>query len=139
MKFAQAQQWEKAAQEFTLALAADPSNTDFQLHYRRAIFNTSQMYMQQGRALAEQRDYVGAYNAFRQACGYDPLTQLAFSEMKRMLRLQEVKQGGTGNVDSSKSDGTGATPATPTNAKPAEDATVVRPEQLRTVNYNGDL
>jgi general secretion pathway protein D len=133
------QQWEKAAQEFTLALAADPSNTDYQLHYRRAIFNTSQMYMQQGRALAEQRDYVGAYNSFRQAFGYDPVNQLAVSEMERMLRLQDVKQGGTGNIDTSKSDGTGATPATPTNAKPADDATVARPEQLRTVNYNGDL
>src|SRR5689334_1608718 len=133
------QQWEKAAQEFTLALAADPSNTDFQLHYRRALFNTSQMYMQQGRALAEQRDYVGAYNAFRQAFGYDPVNQLAVSEMERMLRLQDVKQGGTGNIDSNKSDGTGATPAAPTNAKPPEDSTVARPEQLRTVNYNGDL
>jgi general secretion pathway protein D len=133
------EQWEKAVQEFTLAIAADPSNTDFQLHYRRAIFNTSQMYMQQGRALAEQRDYVGAYNAFRQAFGYDPVNQLAVSEMERMLRLQDVKQGGTGNLDSNKSDGTGATPATPTNAKPADDASVSRPEQLRTVNYNGDL
>src|SRR5262245_4924364 len=133
------EQWEKAAQEFTLALAADPSNADFQLHYRRAIFNTSQMYMQQGRALAEQRDYVGAYNAFRQAFGYDPVNQLAVSEMERMLRLQDVKQGGTGNGDSTKSDGTGATPASPTNAKPADEASVARPEQLRTVNYNGDL
>ena len=133
------EQWEKAVQEFTLAIAADPSNTDFQLHYRRAIFNTSQMYMQQGRALAEQRDYVGAYNAFRQAFGYDPVNQLAVSEMERMLRLQDVKQGGTGNVDSNKSDGTGATPASPTNAKAAEDVSVTRPEQLRTVNYNGDL
>ncbi len=133
------EQWEKAAQEFTLALAADPSNADFQLHYRRAIFNTSQMYMQQGRALAEQRDYVGAYNAFRQAFGYDPVNQLAVSEMERMLRLQDVKQGGTGNLEATKSDGTGATPASPTNAKPADDASVVRAEQLRTVNYNGDL
>ena len=133
------EQWEKAAQEFTLALAADPSNADFQLHYRRAIFNTSQMYMQQGRSLAEQRDYVGAYNAFRQAFGYDPVNQLAVSEMERMLRLQDVKQGGTGNLDATKSDGTGATPATPTNAKPADDVSVTRPEQLRTVNYNGDL
>jgi general secretion pathway protein D len=133
------EQWEKAAQEFTLALAADPSNADFQLHYRRAVFNTSQMYMQQGRSLAEQRDYVGAYNAFRQAFGYDPVNQLAVSEMERMLRLQDVKQGGTGNLDSPKSDGTGATPASPTNAKPADDVAVARPEQLRTVNYNGDL
>jgi general secretion pathway protein D len=59
--------------------------------------------------------------------------------MERMLRLQDVKQGGTGNIDANKSDGTGATPATPTNAKTADDATVARPEQLRTVNYNGDL
>ena len=133
------EQWEKAAQEFTLALAADPSNADFQLHYRRSIFNTSQMYMQQGRALAEQRDYVGAYNAFRQAFGYDPVNQLAVSEMERMLRLQDVKQGGTGNLDATKSDGTGATPASPTNAKAADDVSVAPPEQLRTVNYNGDL
>ena len=39
LKYELAQQWEKAAQEFTLAVAADPSNVDYQLHYRRAIFN----------------------------------------------------------------------------------------------------
>src|ERR1700752_284522 len=94
MDYERSQQWEKAAQEFMVALAADPSNAEFQLHYRRAIFNASQMYMQHGRSLAEQRDYVGAYNAFRQAFGYDPVNQLAVSEMERMLRLQEVKDGG---------------------------------------------
>src|SRR2546421_11198032 len=93
MQYESAQQWEKAAQEFTLAMAADPSNVDFQLHYRRAVFNASQTFMQQGRSLAEQRDYVGAYNAFRQAFGYDPVNQLAVSEMERMLRLEQVKQG----------------------------------------------
>src|SRR5260370_37906876 len=39
MKYEQAQQWEKAAQEFTMAIAADPHNVDYQLHYRRAVFN----------------------------------------------------------------------------------------------------
>ena len=39
--------------------------------------------------MAEQRDFVGAYNAFRQAFGYDPVNELAVSEMERMLRLQE--------------------------------------------------
>src|SRR6267378_3507229 len=107
-----AQQWEKAAQEFTLAVAADPSNVNYQLHYRRAIFNASQMFMQQGRALAEQRDYVGAYNAFRQAFGYDPVNQLAVSEMERMVRLQEVKEGKTPGAGSDSkplsADGTGS-------------------------------
>src|SRR6266567_6542276 len=93
MQLESAQQWEKAAQAFTLAVAADPSNMEYQLHFRRASFNASQSFMQQGRALAEQRDFVGAYNAFRQAYGYDPVNELAVSEMERMLRLEQVKQG----------------------------------------------
>src|SRR5437016_11905862 len=84
MQYESAQQWEKAAQEFTLALAADPSNVEYRLHYQRAVFYASQTYMQQGRALAEQHDYIGAYNAFRQAYGYDAVNQLATSEMDRM-------------------------------------------------------
>src|SRR5687767_3884530 len=46
MQYEQSQQWDKAAQEFTLAVAADPSNMEYQLHFRRASFNASQTYMQ---------------------------------------------------------------------------------------------
>src|SRR5437870_4951003 len=142
MKHEQAQQWEKAAQEFTLAIAADPSNVDYQLHYRRAVFNASQMFMQQGRALAEQRDYVGAYNAFRQAFGYDPVNQVAVSEMDRMLRLQAVKEGTTpaANTNGTKpeeSDGAG-TPAVPTAARQQEALPALK-EQVRVINFSGDL
>jgi general secretion pathway protein D len=139
LKHEQAQQWDKAAQEYTLALASDPSNAEFQLHYRRAIFNASQMFMQQGRAMAEQRDYIGAYNAFRQAFGYDPVNQLAVSEMERMLRLQEVKEGGAVKANSTSTEGTGGTPAGA--SKPGEDPLPQssRPEQLRQGNFNGDL
>ncbi|HEX3143362.1 MAG TPA: tetratricopeptide repeat protein, partial [Pyrinomonadaceae bacterium] len=63
LDYERAQQWDKAAHEFTLALSEDPGNVDYRLHYGRAIFNASQMFMQQGRSLAEQRDFVGAYNA----------------------------------------------------------------------------
>ena len=98
MQHESAQQWEKAAQEFMLAVAANPSDMEYQLHFRRASFNASQSFMQQGRALAEQRDYVGAYNAFRQAFGYDPVNELAVSEMERMLRLQSVKEGTNGSA-----------------------------------------
>lgn len=89
MKYEEAQQWDKAAEEFALAVAAKPSNTEYRLHYQRALFNASQMMMQRGRTLAEQKDFVGAYNAFRQAYGYDPVNELAKSEMDRMLRLQK--------------------------------------------------
>jgi general secretion pathway protein D len=142
MKLEEAQQWEKAAQEFTLAVAADPANVDYQLHYRRAVFNASQAFMQQGRSLAEQRDYVGAYNAFRMAFGYDPVNQLAVSEMERMLRLQEVKEGrtpSTAGSDASATSGTGATPPGSSTTRPQETLPPPKPEQVRVITYNGDL
>ena len=136
MQYENAQQWEKAAQEFTLAVAADPSNLEYQLHFRRASFNASQTYMQQGRALAEQRDFVGAYNAFRQAYGYDPVNQLAVSEMERMLQLQGVKEG--------TSNGNGPRPGETAEATQGGTATEAplpsaRTEQLRVISYSGDL
>jgi general secretion pathway protein D len=139
LQYENAQQWEKAAQEFTQAVAADPSNTEFQLHFRRATFNASQACMQQGRALAEQRDYVGAYNAFRQAYGYDAVNQLAVSEMERMLHLQAVKDG-TAAPRASKDgeeNGGGTLGNGPSLQEPATPP--ARAEQLRVISYSGDL
>lgn len=139
-----AQQWEKAAQEFILAVAANPADVEYQLHFRRASFNASQSFMQQGRALAEQRDYVGAYNAFRQAYGYDAVNELAVSEMERMLRLQSVKEGtnGTGNGLGSKNGELPDSGTLTTSGTQIEEPTVVpssRVEQLRVISYSGDL
>jgi general secretion pathway protein D len=89
LKHEAAEQWDKAAEEFALALATNPRNAEYRLHYTRALFNASQMMMQRGRNLAEQKNYVAAYNAFRQAYGYDPVNELAKSEMERMVRLQK--------------------------------------------------
>ena len=142
LDYEKAQQWEKAAHEFTLALAEDPSNVDYQLHYRRSIFNASQSFMQQGRSLAEQRDFVGAYNAFRQAFGYDPVNQLAVSEMDRMLRLEQVKQGttATGPVTDTSSAGDsglgGGTPAQP-STRPQDQEFQPKQEIQRNIIYNG--
>ena len=142
MQYENSQQWEKAAQEFTLAVAADPSNMEYQLHFRRAAFNASQSFMQQGRALAEQRDFVGAYNAFRQAYGYDPVNELAVSEMDRMLRLQSVKDGTSRPSNGAGTNGeNGEGVAVPASGQ-VQDATSslpARAEQLRVITYNGDL
>ena len=144
MDYERAQQWDKAAQEFTLAVAADPSNMEYQLHFRRASFNASQTYMQQGRSLAERGDFVGAYNAFRQAYGYDAVNELAVSEMERMLRLQAVKEGrtptsgngnGNGNGHGKGSDVPDGGNMTPVNGEAPSPSSV----QLRVINYNGDL
>src|SRR5829696_3404185 len=132
MDYEKQQQWDKAAQEYTLAVAADPSNMEYQLHFRRASFNASQTYMQQGRSLSERGDFVGAYNAFRQAYGYDPVNELAVSEMERMLRLQSVKEGRSAPNGKSgeTSDGTTITPA---NGQ-TQDFVTPREQQLRIVD-----
>jgi general secretion pathway protein D len=137
MDYEKQQQWDKAAQEYTLAVAADPSNMEYQLHFRRASFNASQTYMQQGRSLAERGDYVGAYNAFRQAYGYDPVNELAVSEMDRMLRLQAVKEGRSpgGSRNGETSDGAVITPA----SAQAQDLATPPQQQLRVVDVKGDL
>jgi len=135
--YERAQQWEKAAQEFTLAVAADPANVEFQLHFRRASFNASQSYMQQGRALAEQRDFVGAYNAFRQAYGYDPVNELAVSEMERMLRLQGVKEGNNGGRENGLKNTEQGTLSPISAQEPALPP--ARIEQMRVISYSGDL
>jgi len=137
MRYEAAQQWEKAAQEFTLAVAADPSSAEYQLHFRRASFNASQSYMQQGRSLAEQNDFVGAYNAFRQAYGYDPVNELAVSEMERMLRLQGVKEGTLpANQNGTANTGNPGT-MTPTSA---QEAGLEPPRaEMRVISYSGDL
>ena len=90
-----AEQWDKAVEEFALAVADTPKNPEYRLHYVRALFNASQMYMKRGASLAHEKDYAGAYLAFRKAYGYDPVNELAKSEMERMLRLQQaVLDGG---------------------------------------------
>jgi len=137
MDYERQQQWDKAAQEFTLAVAADPSNMEYQLHFRRASFNASQTYMQQGRSLSERGDFVGAYNAFRQAYGYDPVNELAVSEMERMLRLQAVKDGRANPNGTPKESSEGGT-FTPASAT-TQDLGTPREQQLRVVDVKGDL
>ena len=155
--YEKAQQWEKAAEQYALALASNPADTEYQLRYRRAVFNASQVLMQQGRALAEKSDFVGAYNAFRQSYAYDPVNELALSEMERMLRLQRDKEtgvatptgvGGTFKPTQTSLRDTGAgtvnnTPsAIPNNrdvSPPPTPQQQQRVEQLRIVTYNDDL
>lgn len=96
IKHEAAEEWDKAAELFAQAVTEDPKNPEYRLHLQRAMFNASQMYMKRGVSLADQKDYQGAYLAFRKAYAFDPVNELAKSEMARMVRLQEeVNKGGS--------------------------------------------
>ncbi|HMQ02825.1 MAG TPA: secretin N-terminal domain-containing protein [Pyrinomonadaceae bacterium] len=89
MKHEYAQAWDKAAEAFALAVAENPRNPEYRLHLQRALFNASQMFMKRGTLAAQEKDYEGAFIAFRRAYAFDPVNELAKSEMARMLRLQQ--------------------------------------------------
>ena len=94
MKQEIAEAWDKAAEEFALAVAESPKNPEYRLHLQRSLFMASQMYMKKGTELANEKDYVGGYNAFRKAYAFDPTNELAKAEMERMVRLQADGKAG---------------------------------------------
>lgn len=95
LKYEQQQQWDMAAQQFALALSAEPNNPEYKIHYLQALQRASLMYVQRGDALAEQTDYPSAYSAYRQAFQLDPGNEIAKFKMERMLELQKAQAGGT--------------------------------------------
>ncbi len=134
MKHETAQEWDLAAEQFALAVVANPKNAEFRLHLQRAMFNASQMFVQKGNALVEQKDYVGAYNNFRKAYSYDPTNQLAKAEMDRMVRLQS-------EIEGAKPIGTGSLNLMQTSYKRPEDVkpefVSQRLEEIKTYKFAG--
>lgn len=94
MKAEDAEQWDKAAESFAMAVVEDPKNPEYRLHYQRALFNASQQYMRKGTAQFKEKDYAGAYEAFRKAYAYDPTNELAKSEMEKAMRMQRGIEDG---------------------------------------------
>jgi general secretion pathway protein D len=96
LKYEQLQQWDLAAQEFAMAVAAEPNNAEYKLHYARALQNASIMFVKRADELAKQGDYASAYNAYRQAVGYDQGNEMAALKMRSMLELQKEQATGGG-------------------------------------------
>lgn len=88
LKFEENRQWDKAAQEFALAVSEKPSNVEYSLHLQRALVSAAIMLVERGDSLMEKKDYNAAYNAYRQAFSYDPTNELALVKMRRMLEFQ---------------------------------------------------
>lgn len=140
MRFEATEEWDKAAEEFALAITSDPKNPEYRLHYQRSLFNASQMYMKRAVGLANEKDYAGAYIAFRKAYSFDPVNELAKSEMDRMLRLQQALQNGD-NPDSKKdANGKVSLVQTSYSRKGQQDVQVPqRLEKLRDVPFPGGV
>lgn len=143
IKYEDAEQWDKAVEEFAMAIVNTPKNAEYKLHYQRSLFNASQMFMKTGNALVEQNDYKGAYNAFRKAYAYDPANELAKAETQRMLRLIEELN----NPDKEKKDDTSDTSKNPGlklvqtayQKRGVDDTVPQKLEKLRDIPFPGGV
>lgn len=88
VNYEQNKQWDKAAEQYAIAVAEDPSNIEYQMRYHRALVNAGIMLSERGDTFADQKDYASAYQAYRQAVSFDPANELAFIKMRRMLEKQ---------------------------------------------------
>ncbi|MGB7203236.1 MAG: secretin N-terminal domain-containing protein [Pyrinomonadaceae bacterium] len=132
MKHEAAEQWDKAVESFALAVADSPKNPEYRLHLVRALFNASQMFMKKGTTAAKEKDYEGAYNAFRRAYAFDPTNELAKSEMDRMVRLQKEVLEGTPSDKKVDSNGV---KLVPTGYLPTQPQLPQKLEKLRDVPF----
>ena len=139
MKHEVAEQWDEAVEQFALAVQENPKNPEYRLHLQRALFNASQMYMKKGTTAFQQKDYEGAYNAFRKAYAFDPTNELAKSEMARMVRMQEALQ--KGEDPESKTDSNGKVKLVPTSytAQTPDFQIPQRLEKMRDVPFPGGV
>jgi general secretion pathway protein D len=88
IRFAESKQWDKAAERLALAVAEDPSNVEYQLYLQRALVNAALLLIERADRLASQKDYIAAYNAYRQARALDPTNEAAVIKMRQMLEAQ---------------------------------------------------
>ena len=115
LKYEENLQWDKAAEQFALAVAEKPSNVEYQLHLQRALISAGIMLSKRGDELAEKKDYNAAYQAYRQAYSFDQTNELALIKMRRMLEYQGLP---TDNIP------TGKDPAGPSYTPRSKDANV---------------
>ncbi|MFN2501030.1 MAG: secretin N-terminal domain-containing protein [Pyrinomonadaceae bacterium] len=127
MKHEVAEEWDKAVEQFALAVSDSPKNPEYRLHLMRSLFNASQMFMKKGTTAAKEKDYEGAYLAFRRSYAFDPTNELAKSEMDRMVRLHQGVIDANG-VDTK--DSTGKVKLVPTGYVPPTTAAPQMPQKL---------
>lgn len=140
MKHEVAEEWDLAVEKFAIAVDENPKNPEYRLHLQRALFNASQMFMRKGNSSAEQKDYPTAYQHYRKAYAYDPVNELAKSEMARMVRLQEALLKGGEPGARVGADGSVKLMPTSYNAQAPQDFQIPqRLEKMRDVPFPGGV
>ena len=92
-KHESAEQWDLAAEQYALAVVAEPDNAEYRLRLLRAAQMASLMFAARGDLLEAKGDFAGAYNAYARAFTYDQTNETARIKMARMLEQQRAQSG----------------------------------------------
>src|SRR5262245_13306656 len=92
-KYESAEQWDLAAEQYTLAVANEPDNAEYRLRLLRAMQMASLMFAARGDLLEAKGDYAGAYNAYARAFTYDRANETTRIKMSRMIEQQKSRDG----------------------------------------------
>jgi general secretion pathway protein D len=117
-----AQNWDLAAQEYSRAVAADPNNIEYRLHWLRTRQLASLIAAQRGDELATRADYAGAFAAYQQAFVADPTNELARTKMQRMTEQLQTPATVTNSSQPAFYPATGNVIATPADIRPTPSA-----------------
>lgn len=86
-RYEKAAQWDKASDEFLLALAAQPAKEAYQKHYLQAINNLNAPLWQRGQEAFKQGNFALAYQLWRQAFANNPLDDCILSASEKACCL----------------------------------------------------
>src|SRR5215510_15666197 len=88
-----AEQWDLAAEQYALAVANEPDNTEYKLRLLQAMQMASLMFSARGDLLESKGDYTRAYNAYSRAFTYDRANETTRIKMSRMIEQQKSHEG----------------------------------------------
>jgi general secretion pathway protein D len=88
VRYEENKQWDKAAEQYAMASAERPSNSEYSLHLQRALVNAAIQLVEGGDRLADQKDYKAAYQSYRQAYSFDATNESALIKARKMLEAQ---------------------------------------------------
>lgn len=87
LEYEKLQNHDAALQSYEEALAADPGNTRYRLHYERARFQAAMAHFDRGRRFKEEGRLEEALQEFRRARQIDPSIEAAHQEVETVAAL----------------------------------------------------
>ena len=104
-KLEAAREYEKALEQYEIAMKEDPADIAYQLAARRTRFEASQVYVHLGQRVRTEGNLEDAMSAFTKALMLDPSSSIALQEVRRTKLMIDEENRKTGKGEASSTRG----------------------------------